>query len=516
MSRVFKCEFGFRRIRSLKISKIVVKNMAYQNLGHRGRLIVIPVVENAFANLFQKYKSDRSIQVALAATDPAVLLRLEPDYGTELQRHVYNMPYLLSADGMPWTEANSFFLNLVEGEHARNRPTDAVRRKASHLMDYKLYCELHDIDWLNFSGRRRIHRPTYRYFRYLVDSENVSAGTLNQKTATIFQFYNYISLNWHEIDLTRVDTYKDIEIQLSTVSGAHSVVKARKRSQTVQRAPEPVVSIGYVREHGEELRPLTNEELREFLAIIRRESWTQSERLIIKTALTTGARKQTILTLRHSHLKKMIDSGVQKNGFYKLHVGPNSGVDTKFNKKQVLYFPARLVEQLSVFVESEFYKARRNRFLLSRGVDLSNSSRGQYDAYIFLSEQGQCFYMAKNDPLYAYIKSPPTGQMTDYIKRKLVKDSSTNFPKDFTFHWLRATFGYLVYQWLMPLVTSGKLKAGEEMEIIQRRMHHKNRETTENYLKLYRGIDERLFSQEIFESEIFDWDSQPLEGGVEG
>lgn len=470
-------------------------------------MIVVPVVEDAFANLFGEYKSSRTSQVSLVGAG-TIYLQLEPEFGTELQRHVYNMPYLFDREGLPWSEANSFLLNMIESEHARKRPTDLARRKASQLLHFKLYCEKNDIDWLDFTGRRRSHRPTYRYFRNLVDSGDYSAANVNQRTATIFQFYSYLAANLHDIDLERVDTYKDIEIVIAGAPGQRTVVKARKRSQTIQTPRTAPVGIGYIKEYGEELRPLTSEELREFLGIINGPSWTPLERLIIQTAITTGARKQTVLTLRYSHLRKMVDQAGPINGFYRLHVGPGTGVDTKFNKKQVLHFPAPLIDQLSIFTESEFYKSRKSKHLQTLHESPVHLPPGlKSDPYIFLSEQGNCFYMAKNDHRYPYVKSPQTGQMTDYLKRKLLKSASVNFPKDFTFHWLRATFGYLLYQWLLPHLKSGTLKAGEEIQIIQQRMHHENRETTENYLKLYRCMDERLHSQEIFESEIFNWES---------
>jgi integrase len=106
------------------------------------------------------------------------------------------------------------------------------------------------------------------------------------------------------------------------------------------------------------------------------------------------------------------------------------------------------------------------------------------------------------------MRSPPIGQITDNIKRKLLKQASPNFPKDFTFHWLRATFGHLLYQWLLPFLKDGRLKMGEEIELVQRRMHHEHRKTTENYLKLYSGFNEKILSQEIFESQIFDWSDE--------
>lgn len=57
--------------------------------------------------------------------------------------------------------------------------------------------------------------------------------------------------------------------------------------------------------------------------------------------------------------------------------------------------------------------------------------------------------------------------MTETIKRKLQSTASSQFPKDFTYHWLRATFAYQLYQRLQPLVQEGVLKLGEDIDFIQ-------------------------------------------------
>ena len=93
--------------------------------------------------------------------------------------------------------------------------------------------------------------------------------------------------------------------------------------------------------------------------------------------------------------------------------------------------------------------------------------------------------------------------MTETIKRKLIKYASKEFPLGFTYHWLRATFAFQLYQHLLPLLASGRLQYGEEVSLVQRRLYHSNRETTENYLKLFRLHSDKLAAQELYEDEIF-------------
>jgi hypothetical protein len=56
---------------------------------------------------------------------------------------------------------------------------------------------------------------------------------------------------------------------------------------------------------------------------------------------------------------------------------------------------------------------------------------------------------------------------------------------------------------LLPLIESGELKYGEEISIIQGRMHHAKRETSENYLKLFKMHSEKLIAQDAYEKYLF-------------
>ena len=135
--------------------------------------------------------------------------------------------------------------------------------------------------------------------------------------------------------------------------------------------------------------------------------------------------------------------------------------------------------------------------------------------YLFLSDQGNCYYMASNDPRYTIVRSPQTGQVTETIKRKLQSTASSRFPKDFSYHWLRATFAYQLYQRLQPLVQEGVLRPGEDIDFIQKRMHHESRETTENYLKLFRMTHEKVIAQEVWEERLFNGSYEVLKVTVQ-
>jgi len=473
-----------------------------------GRIVIIPRLRNAFAELHVSQRPSRSIDVPLFGSEPEVTLFQVNEYGArDDDGDVYNFPVIFHRTGELWVEANSYLLNCIVHRHINSRPTDDIRRKAGKLLDYLVFCEEQSIDWTDFSGKRPSLRPTYRYYKNLIDRGDRASAVINQYTGVVYDFYRFVSQSFHEIDMSRVDTVKQIKILIDTSRGMRSV-EVDKRSQTQRTGGVSPVPIGFVRDDGEDLRPLSNSQLAELLRIIDGDGWSSFERLIIKTALMTGARKQTVLTLRVKHVKSLAKAKVQPDGTCFLQAGPGTGIDTKFNKPQKLYFPKQLVDDLQILLSSQIAMRRRESFRARYSKEYSElKPLVEDDEYVFLSDQGNCYYMAKDDPRYKVVKSPPTGQVSETIRKKLSYYTSDKFPKAFSYHWLRATFAYQLYQLLKPALESGRLKYGEEITVIQCRLHHSDRTTTENYLKLFNMEFVKLEAQEKYEDWLFSFGS---------
>lgn len=478
--------------------------MSYANARHRGRLVLLARLEDAFAELYAHRNSEAQTETHLAVTSPPVVMYKSPEIGASgNEGHVYNFPFLLHKTGLPWNEANAFLLDLVRHKSVAGRPTDDIRRLASKLLDYLLFCEDAGIDWLDFSGRRPALRPTYRYFAYLNNATERSGDVVNQYTGAVYRLYEFVSKMQPGFDLGRVDTVREVKLMFDGASGKQ-VVTVKKRGQTNPRRPQSSVKIGFVRDEGEELRPLANFELREFMRIIQTPSWTPQERLIFLMALMTGARKQTVLTLRVKHLQAFATDRILNDGTYAVHVGPGTGCDTKRNQKQTIYVPRQLAEDIQVWVNSPEATTRRRKFRSKYQEQYPQlPEMSEEDAYIFLSDQGGCYYMGRDDPRYIVVSSKPKGQVTDTLRSKLNSKVSGSFPGDFTYHWLRATFSFQLHQRIQPLIASGELPPGEDISFIQGRMHHRDRKVTEHYLKLFTMHSEKLRAQEIYEGYLF-------------
>ena len=477
----------------------------FENKDHEGRLVIIPEVRDAFADLHFGDEPDGSTSIYVLAVDGQIpAFQVDEAVGDATERAIFNMPFVFHRSGEPWIEANSFLLSLVKNKHAKSRPTDEARRKASRLLDYLIFTENSNIDWLDFSGRRIVHRPTYKYHVHLMQLPGRGPDVANQYTGVVYQFYKFVSMYWHDIDIARVDSVREIKIAVENRFGITRQITVEKRSQTQKTNKEKVVPNGFVDDEGEYLRPLTNTELSDLVTLIDSGGWDAQERLIVLLALMTGSRKQTVLTLRVKHVEALIKGALTSEGTFVLKAGPGTGIDTKGNKPQTLYVPEQLAEDLLTYVRSAYAMNRRKRFQLTYAVDYPQLiSIPDEDMYVFLSEQANCYYMASNDPRFPFIKTRPLGAVADTLKKKMMRSVPPSFPRDFTYHWLRATFGYQLYQHLVPRLMDGHLLPGEEISIIQSRMHHERRETTENYLKLFKMTPDKLIAQEGYVGALF-------------
>jgi integrase len=478
---------------------------AFVNPNHSTRLVVIPQVDEAFADLYFGIKPNNSVPVEIIGVDCNISgFQVNESVGNLTDRSVFNLPFLFHRNGEPWIEANSFLLDLVKNKHAHNRPTDDAQRKASRLLDYLIFTENNEIDWLDFSARRITQRPTYRYHLHLMEMTKRGPQVANQYTGVVYQFYKFIARYWHSIDIERVDSVRQIRIFVENIYGQSRQITVEKRSQTQSYNKSKTIPMGFVDDEGECLRPLTNLELASLVEVINSDGWSAQERLIILFALMTGARKQTVLTLRIKHIEALMEGPLQPEGTYILKAGPGTGIDTKNSKAQTLYIPKDLAEDLLTYVRSPLAKSRRNRFSQGYAASYANLEPiAQGDEYVFLSEQNNCYYMAASDPRYRFVKTRPMGAVADTLKKKLMRSVSAEFPTDFSYHWLRATFAYQLYQRLVPRLKDRRLLPGEEISIIQARLHHERRETTENYLKLFKMIPEKLKAQEDYEDALF-------------
>ncbi|EHJ9993044.1 site-specific integrase [Vibrio parahaemolyticus] len=480
------------------------------------QLITLSSVEHLDAEITSTRQNNRSLHFTASHNNETESYYITNTYEIRglTDHRIYHLPFLFCDTGEPWMEANLFLLKLATNAGNPDSARDGIREKASCLMDYKIYCEYHNIDWRDFSSFRKSRRPSFIYFRHLVDTGELKNENINRRTKVIYDFYEFYSeMPFVSLDMSRVDVTREIVLYLGTATGVIKK-KVRKRGQTRPTSSNPSeVPAGFVRDEGEDLRPLTKDEFRELIDVLNKIEMPVDYKLICYIGLFTGGRKQSILTLRMKHIDLFDEKYLCKDNTYHIYIDPKSGVDTKNGKPQILRFPKHLAEQLKLYAKSQDAKDRRDLFKKKHGDILSDD-----EMYLFISERGNCHYIAKNDPRYPSIKTRPKGIVTHYITKKITSMASKKFPSSMVFHWTRATFAKLLYDGLvkqnelikeqnklLPPDKQKSLKSDSEiLSEVQYRMHHSDRRTTENYLKLFAGINEKIDAQEMYEDVLFE------------
>jgi integrase len=210
-------------------------------------------------------------------------------------------------------------------------------------------------------------------------------------------------------------------------------------------------------------------------------------------ALTTGARIQTVFTLRQKHFEKILHPDETE---VKIKIGLGTDCDTKFNKIHTLIVPAWVYNKVKVYLNSPRYKTR---------LDVAKHIfEGESKQYVFLTNRGIPFYSSKFDPYRDQYKEPPSGNtVRQFIFRSIKKEfNKQGLKTDFSFHDLRATYGMNLLDKLMILVDKGELKLSHALIHIKERMGHNSLSTTEKYLNFREKHKIKEQAQDAYERQL--------------
>jgi integrase len=400
-------------------------------------------------------------------------------------------PLVIKKDGTPWDEANVWILKSLEDQYASSMST--FRGKAEDLQHFRNYIDDQGVDWLDFPELKQ-RRPTYRYKGYLkveIETGAMEWTTGKRRMSTAVNFYRWLILN--KLFSPANPPWDERVVTLPTTNsfGRSAVVKTKTtdvhlKNATADNPYDPRI------DDGGKLRPLpANEQawLLEALGQLRNTEQT----LIQIFALSTGARIQTVLTLRKRHILQ--DYG---KGDIQLLCGPGTGIDTKNDRRLTILIPRWLMDSLRTYVFSDRAIKRRAGAL---GGDVD-------DQYVFLSERCAAMYETKQSGQLGRGKKArhvKNGQavrayMKDYIIPHIKARHDSRFR--YQFHDLRATFGMNIVDELTPRMNAGEITYAKVLNTVMARMSHSSPVVTERYLQ-YRA-ERKLFddAQDAWEDRL--------------
>lgn len=381
------------------------------------------------------------------------------------------MPVVLRGDGSLWREANIYLINKVI--NSLNLSISTYSSIANDLVSYRRFIEENEIDFLNFP-KFKFDRPTYIYRRYLlnlVEDGIFSQGTARRKIQSVVNFYRWLidrkrvvleNPPWADGEAYITFKYKDGFLGSKTV----------KTTDLSIRIPSSKDPHSVTIEDGGKLRPLSIEE--QSLILQSLESFNNTKHSLIHyIALFTGARLQTVLTLRYGNFPYV--DNIQDQKEIRIPVGYGTKVDTKYDRQMVLHFPSWLYLKIRTFINSPKFS--------------SDQKLEGDDRYIFTTSTGEPYYLSKGDmrefnPDLTSSRQKTGDAVWEYISRNIIPHIETVTGKKFhyRFHDLRASFGMNLTEACLEQVENKQITLSQAREYVRARMGHASVATTDLYL----------------------------------
>lgn len=488
-----------------------------ENLDSAARISVI----DTFVPMVVKWET--TSRHPQAVFDPVKECFWNPLADIEKMPFFKDMPMIINGDGEPWDLGNLYLINLFYKKAKIGEPNiKTLRSHADCLLHYLRWTEStqkkDDLVHILYLPKNESRRVSYRYRRYLlglVRKNIISPGTASKRMSRVVSFYRSC-IEDKLVDQDDIPNLPFEEVRLTVLTtnriGLPSFTQVRSSNLAIRTA-KPTARVDEINDEGEKLRPLTDEEQSLVLTALQKTS-TRSHQLIFLFSLFTGARIQTIGTLR---IRGFIEA-FQKQRHLKeirMKVGRGTEVDTKNNKSYVLHIPTLLAAEILKYIESPIAKEYRKK-----------SYYGETDEnYIFLTKGGDPFYTSTNEINDRQGSTNPWTKDAKFkikdgqaIREKVkflistIRQTNPSF-RAFRFHDLRATFANNFLSDQMSVEVTQSLPGGRLVDVTRRkalsetrkRMAHKYESTTELYLDYSENIEREKQATELFETRLFKW-----------
>ncbi|HQS67494.1 MAG TPA: hypothetical protein PLM93_09965 [Sulfuricurvum sp.] len=436
--------------------------------------------------------------------------------------HYSNFTFVLNKGGTLWEEANLYLLNMIEDDAGYSEETrisyKTVAAHAKALQDYKFFCDLKDDEhelseedrktkafWM--IAKRPTNRPNFKYKEHLEKrmlNQELTPSTVKKMIRPITSFYEFVQ---RELGMTFETTMpgKKFGAIIDTGNGNGIFVEGNEANR-VRGATN--FDDGYIRDVGK-LRPLDEGEQAQLFKVLHDDG--QPEMILSHTfAYLTAARMDTVFTLRlntfiNSLPQDYSDAAIRQwyaeqkqmepYKEYDVMIGTGTLIDAKGTVKNYeLKVPGYLIQMLRVYIVSERAKKRREA--------MRHKQANPLHEYVFITDKGQPYYVAKSDPHKSKYKNPPDGGAVRVFKTNVI---SKQIRFEYSFHFLRATCLMNLIRTHQKLVADGVWTTDQLECFVQKRAGHQNKATTQKYLK-YKYLEKhRAEAIEIRAAKLLSW-----------
>ncbi|RLA84319.1 MAG: hypothetical protein DRG78_01770 [Epsilonproteobacteria bacterium] len=380
---------------------------------------------------------------------------------------------LMNNNNTIWKYGNLYLLYKIKEYHLPE--TTTIDSLLSNLKIFKEWIDTYDIQYL-MSPTRKILGPIYQYRKHLntlINEAKIKPATATNRMSTVISFYKFL------VDIEGIYfQYPLYEKKFTSFKYIDSL--GFKNSKEVERT-----DVGYFKNtkavdyKGESIKDGSNLipiklETQEKLIKILIDSKNIEMRLGFFLALTTGARIQSVFTLRLEHFKRIASDDENK---VKIKIGDGTLCDTKRGKQHILFVPKYIYNMIQIYIQSPRAKNRRNTS--------THIFDNEDKYYLFLSNRGAPFYCAKNDPYrYLYNIQNNGNTVRQFIATTLKKEFKIHYNINYkhSFHDLRATYIMNIYDSKIELVNKGIIKLSSLLHEMKEYAGHESIITTERYM----------------------------------
>jgi integrase len=361
-------------------------------------------------------------------------------------RSADRLPQIFWQNSEPWREVNLWALEMARNREVKLR---TVVSAMEHLHKYADWLEQADppLDWRHFP-QTKAERVLVRYRGQLIDERDaavLSPSTTTARMNAVIRFYRFASgRNFISRDAPKWQDRQVVLPYFDTAGFQRNMTQITTDVSIKNNATQ-----GLRLEDG--LLPITEQHKLDLLEFASSNASPELH-MMLKTGFYSGARLETILTLRTTSLNDAVRDVGMPN-IWRVKVGPGTGVATKFDVSGDLLIPDQIMHELKAYATSR------------RHIDRIIKAKDADKTLVFLTRFSAPYQVKSVDR-----------EMVDL--RRAGQAAGLKFLQKFKFHQTRATFG----TWLMKLCLAvSSVKAS--IEFVKEAMFHKDESTTFRYVK---------------------------------
>lgn len=412
------------------------------------------------------------------------------------------MPTIIQSNGEVWEISSLYFIKYLQIQGGRDYKT--LLSIAYDLLDFYRFIEdcqfeNEDFDWL-YLPLEEEDRVINRYVAHLDRLYNqnlIKSSTRSKKINSIVNFYKFSFKNklFDKGVIKNGLPFQVIARNIKTVDAlGFTQIKEVETTNLARRVAKRKETVDGILD-GRTLHPIEPNHQSIITQILDNHP-SRAFQLYVRFALETGARSQTISTIRVHHIKEILKGKTILGDKLRLNVGNGSSIDSKFSTEISIYIPKQLCLDLIEFTESITWKksAKKSNY----GLTDNN--------YVFLTKNGTPYYTSKQEinelensenGLNQNIAVGGTLKSQLKVLLEMIQAKHSDFPV-FSLHDLRATFALNNLKNCIDMGWSNS----QSLLHIKKLLGHRSTQITERYLSYYHELDSYNNAQKSIEKRL--------------